>query len=183
VVRDPHLLFVGALAPQDGVADLPALVSSLRDRGLDPRLTVVGDGQSRPTLERAFAEGGLQRYVTFTGWVPHERVPDLLAEADICIDPAGCSPLNHRSTMIKICEYMAAARPIVAYRLVETERTASDAALFAPCGDRQRFAALVAELAADGGLRERLGARAHERAAGLVWERSQEALLDAYRRL
>jgi glycosyltransferase involved in cell wall biosynthesis len=118
-----------------------------------------------------------------TGVVPHTEVPQLLVEADICLDPAPCTAFNHYSTNIKIAEYMAAARPIVAYALLETRRTAGDAALLADCGDVAGFTALVARLAADGAERERRGRAGAERVQDLVWERQEERLLGAYRKL
>jgi 2-deoxystreptamine N-acetyl-D-glucosaminyltransferase/2-deoxystreptamine glucosyltransferase len=134
----------------------------------------------RAALESAFAEEGLTPAVDMPGWVPHERVPELLGAADVCVDPAPCTELNHRSTMIKIAEYLAAGRPTVAYALRETERTAADAALIAPCGDRVALAGHVARLAGDPDLRADLAKRGLERAGDLVWERSEKALLVAY---
>jgi glycosyltransferase involved in cell wall biosynthesis len=115
--------------------------------------------------------------------VPHEQVPALISEADIGVDPAPCSELNHASTMIKVVEYMGAGRPLVAYDLRETRRSAGDAALYAPCGDSRRFAELTVRLAADGALRTTLGRLAGERASALAWERSEDTLRELYRQL
>jgi glycosyltransferase involved in cell wall biosynthesis len=185
VLRDPHLVFLGSMERQDGIDLLPRLLSDLRDRhGLqETRLTMVGDGSRRPALERAFANAGLSGRVRFTGWVAHGDVPQLLAEADICLDPAEANELNHRSTMVKIAEYMAAGKPIVAHRLVETERTAGPAAVYAREGDPDDLAAQVAHLARSPELRERLGTLGLERARELTWDRSEAVLLEAYGRL
>jgi glycosyltransferase involved in cell wall biosynthesis len=181
-LAEPRLVYVGELAPQDGVLDLPALLEA--PALATARLTIVGDGASRAELEAAVAgRPGLAERVRFTGRVAHARVPELLADADIAVDPAPGTPLNHRSTMIKIAEYLAAGLPVVAYGLVETRRTAGDAALYAPPGDAQAFAGHVARLAADPSLRRSYAQRGRARAEELVWERSERALLDAYDRL
>ena len=146
-------------------------------------LTLVGDGPERSELSEAFSERGMADRIEFTGHVEHRLVPALIAAADICIDPAPCSELNHRSTMIKVTEYLAAGRPVVAFGLTETRRTAEDAALYAPCGDLDAFAELIVRLAREPALREELAERAIERADGLVWERSEVELLGAYERL
>ncbi len=125
----------------------------------------------------------MENRVTFTGLVPHKRVAALIGEADLGIDPAPGTELNHGSTMIKVAEYLGAGRPVVAYDLRETRRTAGDAALYAPCGDRQAFVTLLAELARDGERRLRLGRLARTRALELTWERSEEALREVYARL
>ena len=91
--------------------------------------------------------------------------------------------LNHGSTMIKIAEYMGCGRPVVAYDLRETRLTAGLAALYAPCGRADVFAALICDLAGDGERRLELGRRARERALELTWEHSEQALLKVYGRL
>ncbi len=175
---DPHLIFVGELASQDGVLALPELMAK---PGLErATLTLVGDGGDRPELSAAFSRLGMADRVEFTGQVEHRRVPELIASSDICIDPAPCSELNHGSTMIKVTEYLAAGRPVVAFGLTETRRTAADAALYAPCGDLDGFAALIVRLAWNGDLRRELAELAIARADQLVWEHSEAELLGAY---
>lgn len=177
-LRDPHLVYVGALDVQDGVLELPELLAMPELRGA--RLTVVGDGPLASELAERCAAHQLDGRVTLTGQVAHESIPGLIAAADIGIDPAPGTELNHGSTMIKVSEYLAVGRPVVAYRLRETARTAGEAGVYAPCGDRSAFAALIRELARDGPRRLELGRRARRRAAELMWERSAAALCEAY---
>jgi glycosyltransferase involved in cell wall biosynthesis len=176
----PRLVYVGTLDIQDGVLELPEL---LRAPALGTaQLTVVGDGPARAELQARCQQAGVADRVTFAGHVPHGRVAALIAEADVGIDPAPGTELNHGSTMIKVAEYMGCGRPLVAYDLRETRRTAGDTALYAPCGDRQAFVELVSDLARDGERRRRLGREARERALQLTWERSEEALRAVYER-
>lgn len=174
----PRLIYVGALDTQDGVLELPELLA-------DPRLatasmTVVGDGPVKDELRVRFRERGMDARVTFTGLVTHAQVPRLIAQADIGIDPAPGTELNHGSTMIKVLEYIGAGRPVVAYDLRETRRSAGPAALYAPCGDPAAFAALVSELARDGERRARMAAVARRRAGELSWERQATVLQHVY---
>jgi glycosyltransferase involved in cell wall biosynthesis len=182
---DPHLVFVGFVEVQDAAHELPDLLVRLeRDHGIPrARVTIVGGGAGLALVKRAAEELGVQERVRMTGLVPHTEIPRLLAEADICIDPAPSTAFNQTSTNIKIAEYMAAARPIVAYELLETKRTAGDAALLAGAGDPAAFAALVARLAADGAERERRGQAGLARVQDLVWERQEERLIGAYEQL
>jgi len=121
--------------------------------------------------------------VIFTGHVPHEHVARLIADADIGIDPAPPTELNHGSTMIKVAEYMGSGRPVVAYDLRETRRTAGDAALYASGGEHQHFVELICELARDGDRRLKLGRLARAQALELTWEQSERALRSVYERL
>ena len=177
-----RLAYVGAVAEQDGLDRIADILACLRDRtpSVAAVLTVIGDGSGRKAFEAALHRNGVADRVTITGWVARERVPLLLQDADVCIDPAPRSPLNERSTMIKVAEYLAMGKPVVAYDLLETRRTVQDAALLVPDGEAAAFAERIAMLAYDPGLRQTLARRARARARELTWEKSEAALLAAY---
>ena len=177
----PRLVYVGALDSQDGVLELSDLLAA--PALAKATLTVVGDGPLRAELIARCRRQGVHERVTFTGHVPHADVPRLIADADIGVDPAPGSELNHGSTMIKVLEYIGAGRPLVAYALRETRRSARGAALYAPCGQPAAFAALVAQLAADGDGRAQMADVARDRAPELAWERQAQVLREVYRGL
>jgi glycosyltransferase involved in cell wall biosynthesis len=180
-LKEPRLVYVGALDTQDGVLELSDLLAA---PGLtNARLTVIGDGPVREELLARCRRQGVEERVTFTGQVPHADIPGLIAQADIGVDPAPGTELNHGSTMIKVVEYMGAGRPLVAYGLRETRRSAGEAALYAPCGELETFATHVAQLAGDGELRVRMAQLARQRALGLTWEHQARVLCEVYDRL
>jgi hypothetical protein len=82
--------------------------------------------------------------------------------------------------MIKVTEYLALGKPVVAYDLLETRRTVGDAALLVEPGDTAGFADRIVMLADDPALRADLAERARERGRELTWDRSERALLAAY---
>ncbi len=57
-----------------------------------------------------------------------DRLLTTLSTFDVCLAPNPKTPLNEVSTMVKLLEYMAMSRPVVAYDLSETRRTAEDGA-------------------------------------------------------
>jgi glycosyltransferase involved in cell wall biosynthesis len=180
-----QLAYIGAISTQDGAEGLAPVLASLRDRPdpVDVRLTIIGDGDARPALEAELARYGVADRVTFTGWVEADQVPALLGGADVCVDPAPATNVNQRSTMIKIGEYLSLGKPVVAYDLLETRRTAAGAAMLVPPGDVETFADSIAQLARDPQLRLRMARKARRRAAQLTWEHSEHALLEAYESL
>jgi glycosyltransferase involved in cell wall biosynthesis len=180
-----RLAYVGAISEQDGVDGLAPVLARLCDGAgpLDARLTIIGDGDARGALERALADHGVADRVTFAGWVAPEQVPQLLQDADVCVDPAPATDVNQRSTMIKIAEYLAVGKPVVSYDLLETRRTAGDAGVFVTPGDVDGFAHAIARIARDPELRRRLAEDGRRRASQLTWEHSEAALLQAYRAL
>ncbi len=177
-----RLAYVGTIADQDGLDGIAEVLAHLRDggSGVDAELTVIGDGDARPSLEAALERWGVADRVKMTGWVEAEQVPILLQDADVCVDPAPPSTLNERSTMIKLAEYMALGKPVVAYDLLETRHTVGGAARLVRPGDARAFAREIALLAEDPELRIELAHRARARACELTWERSEAALLEAY---
>ena len=179
---DPKLMYVGALEPQDGVNQLPEILERLViDHGLTGvRLTVAGWGSELEALRSGFASRGLLPRVRLLGRTPHAEVLRLIADADICVDPAPCTPFNHGTTMVKISEYLALGRPTVSYALRETAKTAAGAARLVPCDDLGAFVRRVAELAGSEEARADLHRRAISRAPDLVWEHQAASLIDAY---
>lgn len=185
VLRRIELVYVGAISSQDGVDGLAPVLAAVRNgrHGLDARLTIIGDGDARPGLESEFERQGVADSVTFTGWVALDDVPALIARADVCVDPAPATYVNERSTMMKVAEYLAVGKPVVAYDLLETRRTADSAAVLVRPGDVEGFSEAIARLARDPDLRERLADQARTRAESLMWTHSERALLGAYDRL
>jgi glycosyltransferase involved in cell wall biosynthesis len=180
-----RLAYLGAISSQDGVDGMAPVLASLRDGPAPVRATllVIGDGDARPALERTLAAHGVLDQVTFTGRVAPGRVPELLQQVDVCVDPAPPTDVNQRSTMTKIAEYLALGKPVVAYDLLETRRTAGDAALLITPGDVASFGAALSRLAGDPALRAQLAGDARRRSMSLTWAHSERALLELYERL
>jgi glycosyltransferase involved in cell wall biosynthesis len=181
-LTDPDLVYVGALEPQDGVAQLPEILERLVvDHGLTgARMTIAGWGSELDGIRSDFASRRLLDHVRLLGRTPHQDVLRLIANADICVDPAPGNPFNHGTTMVKISEYLALGRPTVSYALRETEHTAAGAVCLVPCDDQDAFVRCVAELARSEEARAELHRRAMSRADDLLWEHQAANLIDAY---
>jgi glycosyltransferase involved in cell wall biosynthesis len=120
--------------------------------------------------------------VEFTGRVSDEDVLRYLSTADVCLAPDPKNPLNDVSTMNKIMEYMAMARPIVSFDLREARVSAGEAALYARANDEKEFAGAIAALLDDPERRAWMGTIGHQRVSGpLSWQHSRTALTGAYR--
>jgi glycosyltransferase involved in cell wall biosynthesis len=145
-----------------------------------PHLTVIGAGDGCEQLVTELTRHGVRDRVTLTGWVAADRVPELLAGADICVDPAPATYVNDRSTMTKIAEYLALGSPVVAYDLRETRETVQTAAVLVEPGQVDAFAAAIIELALDPERRAALSRQARERARQISWKHSERALLGVY---
>ncbi|MCC6145328.1 MAG: glycosyltransferase family 4 protein, partial [Candidatus Hydrogenedentes bacterium] len=179
-----HLVaYVGMMGPQDGVDVLIRVVKQLRDdRGRDDfHVRIIGAGTYLPALQAMAADLGVAEYIEFTGRIPHAQVMVELASADVCVCPDPKTPMNDKASLIKVVEYMAKSKPVVAFELNEVMIMAGDAALYAPAGDEEAFTAHLQRLLDDPALREELGRRGRQRVLdGLTWEQSKEHLYAAY---
>jgi len=180
----PHLLvYVGLMAPQDGLDGAIRALAALHARREDWHALFLGDGPVLPALRRLSAELGIAGHVEFPGYRPKLEVRRAICSADVCLAPDPPTPLTDASTLIKIAEYMALSRPTVSFDLTESRITAGGAAVYARDGDPACFAALIDELLDDPARRARMGTEGRARVeAGLAWEHSEPALLAAYER-
>lgn len=187
VLDGPHrIVYLGVLGPQDNVeaAVLAAEQLAHRRGRAGWRLTVAGDGETMPALTKLVADRGLSDLVEFTGWLDAPAVDALLRTATVAIQPDGPTRMNHLSTMAKTVEYLGRGVPVVATDLVETRRTAGEAALYVPNGTPAEFAAALDGLLDDASRRAQMRAIGLARfAERLSWERQADAYLSVWRRL
>ncbi|HWX88164.1 MAG TPA: glycosyltransferase family 4 protein, partial [Solirubrobacteraceae bacterium] len=174
--------YAGMMAPQDGVDHALRALAVLARRRDDWHAIFAGEGESRVELMRLSSELGLLGRVEFVGWLEDEAMATLLCSCDVCLAPEPYTPLNDASTMIKIAEYMAMSRPVVAYALRESRFAAGDAASYAEPNDVAAFAERIDELLDDPERRRRMGRIGRERVEReLSWEHSERNLAAAYR--
>ncbi|HVW44187.1 MAG TPA: glycosyltransferase family 4 protein [Amycolatopsis sp.] len=182
----PHMLcYLGVMGPQDGVDYALRALKLLRDEigRTDWHAVFVGAGDTYDDMVALSRELELADCVEFTGRIPDEDLVRYLSTADVCLSPDPLNPLNDVSTMNKIMEYMAMAKPIVSFELREARVSAGDAAVYAPANDEREFAKLTARLLDDPDERRRMGELGQARVEGpLAWTNSASSLIAAYDR-
>ncbi len=178
----PYLVaYLGVMAPQDGVDHLVRAARVLASQRSDVTFTFIGAGDSFEDLKALSHALGLDDICVFTGRVPDADVERVLASADVCVSPDPRNPLNDVSTMNKVLEYMACAKPVVCFDLREHRHSAREGALYAEPNRDEDLAAKISQLLDDPALRERLGAYNRQRFLDvLAWEHNAGRLLQAY---
>jgi hypothetical protein len=112
----------GTIERQDGVLTLPAVMRILRrQHGLAPaRLIVAGSSGYLAALRtRAEEEGLALRGGAARPRAPHRDTGPHCAKRHLR-RAAPCSRLNDATAMVKVTEYVAGERPVVAFDLAET---------------------------------------------------------------
>jgi glycosyltransferase involved in cell wall biosynthesis len=179
-------LYLGIMGKQDGVDRIVRaahhIVHSVGRR--DVLFAMIGKGGCWDELQKLSRDLQVSDVMQFLGYVPDDVLLDYLSTADVCLAPDPPDQMNQLSTMTKIMEYMACQRPIVSFDLLETRRSAGEAALYIEREDPKLFGCGVLELLDDEARRERMGKIGLERSARLVGlDRSRKALLEGYSRL
>ncbi len=178
-----HLvLYLGTMGPQEGVDLFLEAAASVAQARSDTAFVIIGEGSEVPRLKSMTVALGLDSIVRFTGRISDSNLSDYLCTADVCVAPDPKNPMNDKSTMNKVLQYMAYARPVVLFDLTEGRRAAADAALYARPNDPADFAAKILQLLESPSLREELGRRGRRRIEEeLNWDKEKIALLEAYR--
>jgi len=177
------VVYLGVMGPQDGVNLLLKSIDSIVHGAgrRDVLFVLIGAGTEVPRLKAMAAEKRLEAQVRFPGHLSDEEVAAYFSTADVGVAPDPATPMNDKSTMNKILEYMAFCLPVVLYDLTEGRRSAADGALYARPPDTEDFACQLLRVLDSESLRRELGARGRKRIEeSLNWEREQQSLLEAY---
>jgi len=178
--------YVGVMGKQEGIDYLlraaRRIVVELGRN--DVHFGLVGGGTSLEQMKLLAAELGIADFVTFTGRVTDNEMLAMLNTADICVNPDVANEMNDKSTMNKIMEYMALAKPIVQFDLTEGRYSAREASTYARRNDALDLAAKIVELLDDPVKRAEMGEFGRRRVVSeLEWRHEEPKLLAAYEML
>ena len=144
---------------------------------------IVGGQEAEPDLARVRSRAhdlGIMDRVEFTGLVTPGAVPGFLARAQMLVLPnLPSTTSSHFTSPLKLFEYMAAGRPIIASNLPALREVLRDGenALLVEAGDAGALAGAIQTLAANPERGARLGRAAFDEAQAFSWDR-RAALLE-----
>jgi glycosyltransferase involved in cell wall biosynthesis len=178
---DPcHVLYAGRLTRVKGVHVLIDAARRLHGRGVKLRLSIVGDGDERASLEAAAGDLTEQGVVDFLGWRDQGFVSRLMAEAGVVVIPS-LWPENFPTVAL---EALQVGRALVASRVGGLpELVGPDNGALVPAGDAEALALALEGLLGDAQAQARLGAAAAERAAAYAIEPFLDRIEDCYREI
>jgi glycosyltransferase involved in cell wall biosynthesis len=169
----PVLGFVGGLRQWHGVEILPELLQRLVGRFPQARLVIVGSGPLESTLSQRLEALGLSAHALFTGMIDHQQVAGVIRQFDIALAPYPQLDHNFYFSPLKLFEYMACGRAVVAADVGQI-RTVVDHAktgFLYPAGDLDQLADRCATLLSDPASREVVGdAAAQEILKKYTWD-------------
>jgi glycosyltransferase involved in cell wall biosynthesis len=178
--------YMGVMNAQDGVDNFLEAVAHIRrtDPDLKFKARLVGDGPSRPELERLVVDLGISDVVEMMGYLHGDAFTEALASFDIGVIPDPYNEFNDTISMIKVFEYMAMGIPMVSFPLAETMRLAGDTLTVASANTSDALGDAIHLLASNDDLRveKALQSRAHAEEK-FVWDRQAAKYIGVFENL
>jgi glycosyltransferase involved in cell wall biosynthesis len=109
------LFFMGLLYRFSGLIEVAKDLEKLNDDKI--KMLILGKGDLWEELQDAKRRCGMDQRIILVGWKPYEEIPEYLAAADICILPAHKNEIMMNIVPIKMYEYMAMGKPVIATKL------------------------------------------------------------------
>ncbi len=161
--RPLRLITVASLQPQKGHRFALEALRGLIDAGVQASYDVVGDGEEGAAVAAQVDRLGLGRHVPLLGAQSRDRVVELLAGADVYLQPS--VPLasgKQEGIPVAIMEAMAMQLPVVATRISGIPELVVDgrSGIVVPPGDVAALVSAITRLANDASLRQQLGVAA-----------------------
>ena len=176
---EPLIIFVGSFQPWHSIDLLIEAFTLMASTNTKAKLVLVGDGKLRSEMESKVHSLQIEKRVLFTGRVSHQDVVALLATSQVAV-------LSHRHSMaalsgtpLKLLEYMAAGKAIVAPALPNIERVLTHrvTGLLVPPDNPEALADAMVELLEDEPLRSKMGQAAKQEAIEKhSWDRAVSEL-------
>jgi len=114
---DIVLFFMGWIYHFSGLKEVAIELARLRNEYPKLKLLVVGDGDAYQDIKKIHQDLNLGDKLILTGKQPYDRIPDFIAASDICLLPAYNNEIMKDIVPIKMYEYMAVGKPIIATKL------------------------------------------------------------------
>ncbi|MEM4713006.1 MAG: glycosyltransferase [Candidatus Bathyarchaeia archaeon] len=113
IKRDDDLVYLADL--DWPYHNLEFLLKTLKNNGL--HLTVIGDGKYLPVMKEYAQTLGINKKVSFVGWIPYENLTDYLCKAKIgVVGRPFISNIGYLYAIpVKTYDYLAAGLPIAGY--------------------------------------------------------------------
>jgi glycosyltransferase involved in cell wall biosynthesis len=163
--------FLGRLVLEKGLDIFSEVAAELKSRGVRHKILVIGDGPARDWFAERVPDA------VFAGFQTGDDLGRAVASMDIFFNPSVTETFGNVTLEAMACGVpVVAAHASGAVGLVDEGETG----FLVPPRDVKAYADAIQRLAEDDALRHRLGANGHAIAQGFVWDRINQAVLDAY---
>ena len=128
------IVFTGNIGYAQGLSILPSVAEMLREKQVNCKFVIIGDGRYRPELEKALEERNVKDMFWMLGRKAPEQIPQYLAHCDVAFVSFAENPLFSMTIPAKLQSYMACGMPVLAMADGETKRIIEEAKCGICCG-------------------------------------------------
>ncbi|NOZ64696.1 MAG: glycosyltransferase family 4 protein [Caldiserica bacterium] len=174
--------FVGSIGHWHRVDLLLSVAREVVKKEPEVHFLIVGGAASLAPLKEYVVKNGLSRVVTFTGNVPYEEVPCYIAAMDITVLPG----TDIYSSPIKVFEYMAMGKPVIAPRIGQLKEIISEGeeGFLIEQGNKKQLQEGIIKLVGNKTLREKMGQRGRNKVEKeYTWRKNGERICSIYKKL
>lgn len=168
--------FAGEFRPWHGLEMLLEVFAELDPSQNGLHLLLVGNGPSQITLEGQIKENNLGNFISLPGRIPHNKMKDLISTMDIAVSPKA----TFYASPMKILEYMAMSKPIIAPKMMNIKDLIDDnkEGILFEQENKEALKQALMRLVSNEGLRRELGVNARKKVETCyTWETNAKRVL------
>ncbi len=144
---------------------------------------IVGGGHYFEELKQKSNDLGLNGKIIFTGFVKYDEVPSHIAAADVCVACFEDNDITKCKSPLKIVEYLASGKAIVASDVGEVKRMLGNSGIAVKAGSEIALANGIIKFLRNDKLRQESEIKARKRAEEKYnWTICAENILKAYQK-
>jgi glycosyltransferase involved in cell wall biosynthesis len=160
-----YVIFVGIMRQWAGVQYLVEAFVQVISRHPDYKLILIGGGGDKAHFQQLARQFGISGNVIFTDSLPYSDIPSLISVAQVACAPFPSTKVTDQKQLIsplKVLEYMAAGKAVVASRVGGMENYIRDheTGILFPPGNVAELADKIIELIEHPALIQKLGTQA-----------------------
>ena len=125
---DLTLIYTGRISIDRGILVYCTILRKLLEGGIPTRLMLAG-AFTPENEQEIFIQNAkdVQNFIDYLGWIPYEKISDILNSADIGLAVLMPEPRYVAATPVKLFEYMASGLPVIASNFPAISHIVNDA--------------------------------------------------------
>lgn len=144
---------------------------------------IVGGGEKLPNLKQLADALKITNNVVFTDYVEQREIPEYIATADVAIACFDNNEITRAKSPLKIAEYLAMGKPIVASRVGDVPKMVGNAGILVLPNEINALAEGIIQLLQNADQRSALSRNARLRAEQIYnWTQISQTFLTAYQK-
>jgi len=179
--------YVGGMSYLRGLDTLIKALPLVIKKNPETHLLLVGDGEATVTeLVKMSKKLGIEKHVTFTGWVSFDRAMKYMQESDIGVIPHRSVPHTNNTVPHKLFQYMFYKKPVIVSDVKPLKRIVSETGcgLVFRAGNHEELAERLLEAINDASKRKEMGEKGRRAVETRYnWDTEQKKLLLIYEKI